>query len=25
VGFDQHMTKPVNPEKLEAFLAQCRP
>jgi len=24
-GFDQHMTKPVNPEKLEAYLAQCRP
>ena len=24
-GFDQHMTKPVDPEKLEAFLARCRP
>jgi PAS domain S-box-containing protein len=24
-GFDRHMTKPVNPEKLEAYLAQCRP
>jgi CheY-like chemotaxis protein len=24
-GFDQHMTKPVDPEKLEAFLAKCRP
>ena len=24
-GFDQHMTKPVNPEKLEEFLADCRP
>ena len=24
-GFDQHMTKPVNPEKLEAFLSNYRP
>jgi CheY-like chemotaxis protein len=24
-GFDQHMTKPVNPEELEAFLSNYRP
>jgi CheY-like chemotaxis protein len=24
-GFDQHMTKPVDPEKLEAFLSKRRP
>ncbi len=24
-GFDQHMTKPVNPEKLETFLSNYRP